>query len=119
METKLLTTCPSCGNVISIDSVFCEHCGAKVKEQQQQTTITKTAPLTNNLKNLYNLKKEEEATPIQLIGSFLIPILGVILYAMNNDKKPKMAKSCLIAGIIGFAIALVLNFFIIIIASFA
>lgn len=43
----------------------------------------------------------EDADTLLKVASFFIPIVGIILYALDRDKKPVSAKACLKMGIAG------------------
>ncbi|MBQ7202706.1 MAG: zinc ribbon domain-containing protein [Eubacterium sp.] len=52
---------------------------------------------------------EEKASIGLAILSFFIPIVGLILFLTKKDERPKTAKACGLAAIIGFAIGLILS----------
>ena len=84
--------CKHCGEEITNDSVFCEFCGTKVINEENK-----------------------QASGWLKFGSFMIPILGLILYIIKKKEEPLVAKSCLKWGIAGFVLGLLFN--IILIAS--
>lgn len=51
----------------------------------------------------YNMPvSEDKASVGWCILSFFIPLVGLVLFLTNKDKKPKYAKACGIAALIGF-----------------
>ena len=81
-----MTFCSSCGNEIPSESNFCPKCGKQLGET-----------------NVSNLTKKRSK------WWFLLPILfhiigGVIAYFVIRDDDPKLAKNCLLLGIIISAI---------------
>ena len=81
-----MTFCSSCGNEIPSESNFCPKCGKQLGET-----------------NVFNLTKKRSK------WWFLLPILfhiigGVIAYFVIRDDDPKLAKNCLLLGIIISAI---------------
>ena len=84
--------CKHCGEEITNDSVFCELWGTKVINEENK-----------------------QASGWLKFGSFMIPILGLILYIIKKKEEPLVAKSCLKWGIAGFVLGLLFN--IILIAS--
>lgn len=83
-----LIQCKECGKQISDTAVSCPNCGAKNKN--------------NN---------EEASTGLKII-CFLIPLIGIIIFAINITTRPKYAKACLIASILPTIILVVIVLFI-------
>ena len=79
-----LIKCKECGKEISENATTCPHCGAKNKN--------------NN---------ETASTGVKVI-CFLIPLVGIIIFAINISTKPKYAKGCLIASLLPTIIALII-----------
>lgn len=71
-----LIKCKECGKEISDNASNCPNCGAK------------------------NKNNNKEASKGLKIICFLIPIIGIIIFAINISTKPKYAKGCLIASMI-------------------
>lgn len=84
--------CKHCGEEIANDSVFCEFCGTKVINEENK-----------------------QASGWLKFGSFMIPVLGLIIYIIKKKEEPLVAKSCLKWGIAGLVIGLL--FIIILIVS--
>ena len=91
-----MTFCSSCGNEVPSESSFCPKCGKQLGE----TSIS-------------------HPTKTRSKWWFLLPILfhvigGVIAYFVIRDDDPKLAKNCLLLGIIisGIEIALAAAFWI-------
>lgn len=79
-----LIKCPECGKEISENAVNCPNCGAKNRN--------------NN---------ETASTGIKVI-CFLIPLVGIIIFAINISTRPKYAKGCLIASLLPTIIAIII-----------
>lgn len=79
-----LIKCKECGKEISENAVSCPNCGAKNKN--------------NN---------EEASTGLKVI-CFLIPLIGIIIFAINITTRPKYAKQCLLASLLPTIIALII-----------
>ena len=71
-----LIKCNECGKEISENAISCPNCGAKNR---------------NN--------KETASTGLKVI-CFLIPLIGIIIFAVNISTRPKYAKQCLIASLL-------------------
>lgn len=86
-----MNKCKHCGKEIATDSVYCEHCGAK--------------------------QIEDKASVWGIIGSFLIPLVGIILWATKKNEKPAAAKKYLWWAVASFALGLVIQIISFVIAA--
>ena len=83
--------CDKCGKEVNDEAVVCIHCGCSLKVEA-----------TSNPQN-------SEGAGCFLSGlSFLIPLLGLILYLVWKDSKPQASKDCGKAALWGFIIGIVL-----------
>ena len=96
-----VSTCPKCGSYTGVvQQKFCQKCGAQVKPTDE--FCTSCGAYTEKKKTEINT---DNASVAGLAGlSFVIPILGFILAAVNSKKNPDGAKVILGASIIGFII---------------
>ena len=77
--------CKKCGKEILDDAVICVHCGCST--QNKQTVVaTEDAP----------------STGMAILG-FFIPLVGLIIWLINKDSKPLMAKSAGKGALVGFS----------------
>lgn len=97
--------CPNCGKEIANESVFCEYCGTKVSNKLDESI------------NPINGESDEEASGGLLVVSFLIPLVGLIVYGVNIKEKPKKAKSCLKSALWSIGLGVVFNIVAAIIAA--
>lgn len=81
----MLVKCKECGKEISSNATVCPNCGYK------------------------NINNQEKASFGILVICFLIPIVGIILFAINISSKPKYAKQCIISSIISPIIVIVIT----------
>ena len=80
--------CPGCGKELpSPDADVCTHCGRLVKEQLRSAA------------NEEKLQKKRSGL-WYLLPIFMSIIGGVIAYFVLKEDDPKLAKNCLILGII-------------------
>lgn len=84
--------CPKCGQEINNDAVICVHCGCATQNVPMQPEVS----------------EEPAGCGLQIL-SFLFPIIGIVLYVVNKDKKPVSAKSCLKIALISWGIAIVVG----------
>jgi len=83
--------CNKCGKEVNDEAVVCVHCGCSLKEEISSSS------------------QSSEGAGCFLSGlSFLIPLLGLILYFVWKDSKPKASKDCGKSALWGFIIGLVL-----------
>ena len=84
--------CPYCKNELEDDQMLCPQCGFQfVKEQ-----------------NHSDLLEDDKVNVWLVVLSFLIPLVGFIYWGVKKNERPKGAKACLTAGIIGFIVNLFL-----------
>lgn len=89
--------CKQCGRPLVDNQKFCSGCGSKLsstKEARNWDSDTSDEDSKGNNDLLY--------TVLGAVGGLFIPIIGVILFFVFREKKPKCARIALIAGLIGF-----------------
>lgn len=84
--------CKKCGKEIMDDAVICVHCGCSTQEKKEITTSENDAP----------------STGMAVLG-FLIPLVGLIVWLINKETKPLMAKSAGKGALIGFIVSIVFS----------
>ena len=83
--------CQNCGKPCDPMAVICTQCGAQFQNV-----------------NAYPAVDDDPKTILKVV-CFFIPLVGLILYIVNKDKKPVSAKAYGKAAIIGFIVGIVLN----------
>lgn len=87
--------CSKCGTEISDEAVVCVHCGCAVTPAQS-TVATPVA--------------EEDKVSIGFcILSFLVPLFGIIYWALKYKETPKKAKACGITAIVSWVASFVFS----------
>ncbi len=89
--------CRKCGKEINDDAVMCVHCGCATEKAARPST---------NQNPDYD--PYSGADFVEVLLSLLIPIAGIILYVVKKDTRPKAAKTCLITGVVTWAICFIL-----------
>lgn len=84
--------CKKCGKEILDDAVICVHCGCSTQDAQTIVANAGDAP----------------STGMAILG-FFIPLVGLIIWAINKDTKPLMAKSAGKGALIGFIVSVVFS----------
>lgn len=85
--------CKECGKEIDDKAVICVHCGAE----------TTPMPMGNA-----RVPQVDEPSTLLKVVSFLIPLVGLILFIVMNDSQPISAKAYGKFALIGFIIGVVL-----------
>ena len=83
--------CKKCGKEIMDDAIICVHCGCSTQD---------TAVVANST--------DAPSAGMAVLG-FFFPLVGLIIYLINKDNKPLMAKSAGKGALIGFVISVVLS----------
>lgn len=82
--------CPNCGERISEKAEICPNCGVRVPG---------------------SLGEDKPNIPANIISFCCIPILGIILFFVWKDSKPRAAKTALISSLA--SIGLIILFYIV------
>jgi len=86
--------CSSCGEIIKLAAEICPKCGCRVNP----------APASVQASN-----PDDKSSFGFAFLSFLIPLLGLILFIVWNSSYPRRAKSCGTGALIGFLIGIVFS----------
>ena len=81
--------CKKCGNQILDEAVICVHCGCSTQD-----------------KAVINNADDAPSAGMAFLG-FFIPLVGFIVYLMNHDTKPLLAKSAGKGALFGFVFGIV------------
>ena len=84
--------CRNCGKEINDQAVICVHCGCSVQANAAAGVVQGDAP----------------STGMAVLG-FFIPLAGLIVWLINKDTKPLMAKSAGKGALIGFIVSMVFS----------
>ncbi|HHT55105.1 MAG TPA: zinc-ribbon domain-containing protein [Acholeplasma sp.] len=77
--------CTNCGSPLNDDQKYCLNCGFMINSE--------------------NLEENEDKGSVGFaILSFFIPIIGLIIFLMWHEKRPKTAKQAGFWALIGFVI---------------
>lgn len=92
--------CQKCGKELVDEAIICVNCGCSV-----QPTVASPN---------YNATPDAPNTGMAILG-FFIPLAGLIIYLINMDTKPLMAKSAGKGALFGFITSTVLSIIFVII----
>lgn len=92
--------CSHCGKEIMDEAVICPHCGCSVSNGNQ--------PFGANPTQTQAPVYDAPSTGFWILG-FFIPLVGLILYLVNKDRKPLKARSAGMGALIGFIVNIVLS----------
>ncbi len=103
--------CSNCGAEMMPGAQFCQVCGA-TQPMQQGFNNAAQQPYQQQMYQGAQppVMVSSEDAPVWLkIVSFLIPIVGLIMWAVKKKDEPVAAKSCITWGIAGFATSIILG----------
>ena len=87
--------CKNCGGEVDENDYTCQHCGVRIRD-------AKTS-LYENTNTTQDGKTKNDSSSIGLwIFSFLFPLLGIVLWIVFSDDRPKRAASCSSGAFYGF-----------------
>ena len=86
--------CSKCGKEIMDEAVVCPNCGCAVVAPNQYNPVNRA---------------DDEVSVGLVILSILIPLFGVIYWPVKHKETPKKAKACGIAGIISWAVGILIS----------
>ncbi len=102
--------CPQCGTDVLDGSAICPSCGAQLNAQSANATYAQPAQAPY-------AQPVPSKPPVVDSGSigwgilgFFIPIVGLILFFVWRNNKPKSAKVAIIGAAIGFVVNLIITF---------
>ena len=88
--------CKNCGRPVDDTSSYCNNCGARIDNKPNADV------------------SEDNSNLGFAIFGFFIPIVGLILFLIYEEKKPKRAKSAVKGALIGFITEIVLAIILVI-----
>ena len=94
--------CSECGKELDQGEVFCPNCGKRVEQpyaSQQNNQYSQP-------QNMNTSSQDIPSTGLNIL-SFFFPLVGLILYVVNVDSKPVMAKAIGKWALIGFIVEVV------------
>lgn len=89
--------CKHCGSFVDGNLPYCKNCGAQIEDKHID----------------YGYSDDKSSFWFAFLG-FAIPIVGLILFLIYEDKKPKRAKSAGKGALTGFIIRVVLSIILVI-----
>lgn len=109
--------CKNCGNKIGEAKNFCPNCGNKIKSVAPVSGPTQSTMMSPNSQNVnnnqINTNNQERNTLGWGILGFLMPVVGLILFAVWRYDRPKAAKSSGIGALINTILILIFVIFFI------
>lgn len=88
--------CKNCGRTVDDTSSYCNNCGARIDNKPNA-----------------DVSEDSLSLGFAILG-FFIPIVGLILFLIYEEKKPKRAKSAVKGALIGFITEIVLAIILVI-----
>lgn len=114
--------CPNCGNEITQGSTVCYKCGVNPKNVKNKKfcpfcgkTVNEEQIMCLNCKESFSKLDDSNNVGIgTVLISFLIPLIGLIIYAVNLSTNKKLASICGKSAICGIVICLIMGFILLI-----
>jgi len=96
---------------IASDEMYCSHCGSVIKKEAEicPKCGCRVAPAPASVQKAN--PDDKPSTGLAFL-SFIIPLLGLILFLVWHKTFPAKAKSCAMGAIFGFVIGLVITMII-------
>lgn len=111
--------CKNCNGTLRATSLFCPNCGAKVeKEEVKEEKINTEEKIKDEKKEeapkttTNNAPSNEESTIGWGILGFFIPLVGIILFFVWLNDKPKASKSAGLGALIRIVFTILIIIFI-------
>ncbi len=92
--------CRQCGREVEDGTAFCPNCGSALNGSGQQS---------NNQQNSYNNVSRDDGSFGWAVLGFFFPLVGLILYLVWHDNKPKSARMSGMGALAGFIFSIVLS----------
>ncbi len=107
LKEDIYMFCSKCGKSIPDNAIYCPECGNNTNPTSQQQSM-------GNIQNTYNNGQQivnDEPNTLANIASCCFPIVGLVLYLVWKDTKPKSSSAVCkwaIGGVIAVAIIYIL-----------
>ncbi|MFA7561173.1 MAG: zinc-ribbon domain-containing protein [Candidatus Izemoplasmatales bacterium] len=85
---------------------YCKHCGSEIQPNQDICLNCGKLVNENNVSSQANQASDTGNFGWSLLG-FCVPIVGLILYLIWKQERPRDAKAAGVGAIIGFAIGII------------
>ena len=83
--------CKNCGKMVDDTASYCDNCGTRID------------------KNFMTNVSEDSSSVWFAVLGFFVPIVGLILFLIYEDKKPKRAKMAGKGALVGFIINILIS----------
>ncbi len=101
------TVCTACGFEPLRGDKYCQGCGKTTQTGQVLCVACSSTLVSNNPYNNKTTQVNDGADSGVAIISFLIPLIGFILYATMVSNQPKKANSALTGALVGLLVGVV------------
>lgn len=99
--------CHQCGKEVG-DAKFCPYCGAKLDVESTQGYYQPLQDQYNQQQPYYSYSRPDDRPSFgYALLSFMIPIVGIVLFIIWNHEYPQRAKSCLKGFVSGLVVGII------------
>lgn len=103
--------CQNCGSELIVGATHCHSCGsANMIQYSQQDYSQQMNPGFQQFNGAPKVSQKDAEVWLKIV-SFLIPIVGIIMYFVKKNEAPVYAKSCLTWGLIGLGASIFFGIF--------
>ncbi len=106
--------CPSCGKEIEETTNICFNCGVNPKNVEHKKycyycgkKVNEEQVICLNCKQSLEDTSTQNISSVALIISFLFPIIGLIIYAVNINTNKELANACAKSALCSFVICVI------------
>lgn len=102
--------CKNCGKEYPDGTKFCDQCGTKLEEVEQKEEAKQEIKEEPKQENTQVQNNQDSGSIGWGVLGFFFPIVGLILYILWKNEKPKSAKVAGIGALISVIISFVSGF---------
>ena len=118
-EKRKMAFCKYCGKEIEENVAFCAHCGAAQKEQTAEADPTPVQTATQYQTSAPQMQEPDNGGFGWGLLGCCVPVVGLILFLVWKDTKPKTAKAAGIGALVSvIATVLIYVVYFVLILSF-
>lgn len=109
--------CKWCNTEVEVGALYCANCGRKLNDDASNLEQN----VFNQSEGMNNISQSnvEKVNVGLVILSFIIPLIGLILFLVKKKEKPRTAKACGICALVSFIlnIIVVVLFFVLVFSA--
>ena len=92
--------CNTCGEKVREDAVYCPNCGFKPTDKKHEVIKVEDSEETKDKKTVYKPPVDGSIAFLWGLIGYFIPIIGLILFIVWKENRPKDSKAAGIGALI-------------------